>query len=85
MAALRIEKIVEKDGEIVLTGLPFAKGQHVELTVTTEPRCPAVPQTSKASALLRSKLIGLWKDRTDIPDSTELAHKLRDEAQRRRR
>jgi len=85
MSAIRIEKILEKDGEIVLTGLPFRKGEHVELTVTTEPTQTAAPATIKASALLHSKLIGLWKDRTDITDSAAFARELREQAQRRQR
>jgi hypothetical protein len=38
-----------------------------------------------AGDLLRSPLRGIWKDRTDIGDSLEYAHKLRTEAERRSR
>lgn len=38
-----------------------------------------------AGDILRSPLCGLWKDRTDIGDSIEYAHKLRMAAERRRR
>jgi hypothetical protein len=37
-----------------------------------------------AGDLLRSPLFGLWKDREDIGDSVEFAHKLRTEAEHRR-
>ena len=37
-----------------------------------------------ASQLLRSGLVGLWKDREDIEDSAECARQLRKQAQRRR-
>lgn len=84
MPAVRIERVIEKDGEIILTGLPFRKGQHVGLTVTTEPAEESVPTLGKASLLLHSKLIGLWKDRDDIEDSSAFARQLRDAAQRRR-
>ena len=31
MRAIRISKIVEKDGKIKVTGLPFTQGQKVDL------------------------------------------------------
>jgi len=37
-----------------------------------------------ASQLLRSGLVGLWKDREDIEDSADYARQLREQAQRRR-
>jgi hypothetical protein len=36
-----------------------------------------------ASQLLRSELVGMWKDREDIEDSADYARKLREQAQRR--
>lgn len=33
-----------------------------------------------ADALLHSPLVGMWSDRSDITDSSELARKLRDKA-----
>lgn len=38
-----------------------------------------------ARSLLHSGLIGLWKERTDIDDSTVYARQLREQAQNRRR
>ena len=31
MEAIHVHKVVEKDGEILLTGLPYKKGQYVEM------------------------------------------------------
>lgn len=44
------------------------------------------PRTAQElfQAITRSGLIGMWKDRTDITDSSEFARQLRERAQRRR-
>ena len=83
MEAIRFHKIVEKDGEILVKGLPFKKGQHIEMIVLMESsdRSELPPLTAKK--LLNSGLIGLWKDRTDIEDSAIYARQLREQAQRR--
>lgn len=84
MEAIRVRKVVEKDGEIVVTGLPFKKGQHVEMILLIEPLAmPGRPRLT-ARRLRRSGLIGLWKDRKDIEDSAAYARQLREQAQRRR-
>jgi hypothetical protein len=83
MEAVRVHKLVEKDGEILLTGLPCKKGQQVEMIVLIEPAAmPARPRLT-ARQLLHSGLIGLWKDREDIEDSVAYARQLREHAQRR--
>ena len=83
METIRIHKVVEKDGEITMTGLPFKKGQRVEMILLSE--VASTPQRSRLTArqLRRSALIGLWKDRTDIQDSALYARQLREQAQRR--
>jgi hypothetical protein len=83
MAAVHIEKIIEKDGEISLTGLPFKKGERVELTLSSEPAETTARRFITARELLNSEIIGMWKDREDIGDSSEFARKLREKAQRR--
>jgi len=84
MEAICLHKIVEKDGEISVTGLPCKKGQPVEMILLMEP--PGLPISPRLTArqLLSSEIIGLWKDRKDIGDSTAYARQLREEAQRRR-
>jgi len=57
-----------------------------EVQITVEPVPPAGKQrTMSASELLHSGLVGMWADRTDIGDSREFTHRLREQAQNRRR
>ncbi len=84
MEAIRIQKIVEKDGEIFMTGLPFKKGQHIEMILLIEPSSAPGQRYSTADRLRSSGLIGLWKDRKDIADSSVYARQLRDQAQNSR-
>lgn len=85
MEAVRLQRIIEKDGELLLTDLPCKKGQSVEVIVLSEPLVPAKPPRLTAKQLLESGLVGLWWDREDITDSVAYARQLREEAQRRRR
>lgn len=80
MAAIHLKKSVEKDGELLLTGLPLKKGEEVEVTIDSK---AAKPQGIPASELLKSGLVGLWKDREDIGDSSEFARKLRSRVEKR--
>ena len=83
MEAIRLHKVIEKDGEILVTGLPFKKGQYVEMILLIEPS--AMPKRSHLTArsLFHSGLIGLWEDRKDIEDSAAYARQLREQAQKR--
>ena len=81
MQAIKILEIVKKDGEIKMSGLPLKKGQRVEMIVMTEPIITASIGAT-AQNLLKSKIVGLWKDRPS-EDSTMSARRLRDEAQNR--
>ena len=81
MEALRIRDKIKKDGEIQLTGLPFKKGQIVEMFVISDP----VKKRSKSSIarqLLDSGIVGMWRDR-GIVDSAAYARALREKAQTR--
>ena len=84
MEAIRINKLVEKDGEISLTNLPFKKGQHVEMVILLKTPDKPKKKSMTARDLLNSDLIGMWKDR-DIKDSVAYARQLREQAQNRRR
>lgn len=84
MEAIRLHQVVEKDGEISVTGLPCKKGQYVEMILLIEPRATPERPHLTARRLLDSGLIGLWKDREDIKDSATYARQLRERAQRRR-
>jgi hypothetical protein len=81
MQAIKIMEIVKKDGELKMSGLPLRKGQRVEMIVMTE---PLITESIGATArnLLKSKIVGLWKDRP-IEDSAMYARILRDETQDR--
>ena len=82
MSAIRLRKSIEKDGELVLTGLPWKKGSEVEVTIENETAAPHRRQMTAAD-LLNSGLVGMWADRDDIGDSSEFARQLREKAQRR--
>jgi hypothetical protein len=84
MEAIRLHKIVEKDGEISATGLPCKKGQRVEIILLMEPSPISEAPYPTARQLIDSGLIGLWEDRKDIDDSAGYARQLREQAQRRR-
>ena len=85
MDAVRVHATLSEDGEIRVTGLPFKKGQHVELILLAEPRERAHPRRRTAKHLLRSPLVGLWENRDDIGDSSAFARRLRQQAQHRER
>lgn len=83
MEAIRLHKVVERDGEISVTGLPCKKGQYVEMILLIEPSAMPRHPPLTARRLLHSGLIGLWKDRKDVQDSAAYARQLREQAQRR--
>ena len=83
MEAIRIRQVMSRDGEVVITGLPYRKGQYVEIILLPQP----AQTTSRPPLTVRQfrelGLIGLWKGRDDIVDSSVYARQLREEAQRR--
>ena len=83
METIHLHKIVEKDGEISVTGLPYKKAQAVEMTLRVEPSGMYGRSPLTARKLLQSGLIGLWRERADIRDSADYARQLREQAQRR--
>ena len=83
MEAIRLHATFTEDGEIVLEGLPFKKGQRVELLLLAEGSpAPEEPHMT-ARQLLESPLIGLWEHRDDIGDSAAFARRLREQAEHR--
>ena len=86
MQAIRLKRTVEKSDELHLTNLSVVKGQQVESLLLFVPKTETRRKKRlTARQLLNSGLIGMWKDRTDITDSVEYAHQLREQAQRRQR
>jgi hypothetical protein len=83
MEAVRREEVIVKDGQIRLTGLPYKKGDWVEIIVLPREHETKTRPRLTVRDLRRSDLIGLWKDRIDIEDSSAYARKLREQAQQR--
>ncbi|MFC1717890.1 hypothetical protein ACFL6S_29790 [Candidatus Poribacteria bacterium] len=83
METIRLHKIIEKDGEILVTGLPYRKGQRLEMILLPESPSTYPKPRLTAIQLLRSELVGLWKDREDIEDSADYARQLREQVQKR--
>ena len=83
MEAIRLQQAVEKDGEIFLTGLPYTKGQFIEMILLSESSTPFNRPHLTARQLLQSGLVGLWEDRDDIENSSAYARRLREQAQNR--
>jgi hypothetical protein len=83
MEAIRVQQTVQKKGELTLRNLPVEKGQQVEVLLLFTPAEKSIRPRLTARQLLQSDLIGLWKDRSDITDSSTYARKLREQAQTR--
>ncbi len=83
MEAVRREEVIVEDGQIRLTGLPYKRGDWVEIIVLPRVREAEARPRLNVRQLRRSGLIGLWKDRTDIEDSSAYARRLREQAQQR--
>lgn len=83
MEALRVEQVLERDGELDVKGLPYKKGQLVEIILLPQPTKRRRPLLT-VGEFKKSGLIGMWKDRDDIQDSSVYARQLREQAQHRR-
>ena len=82
MQAIRLQKTIEKNGEISFQNLPVVEGQEVEVIVLLS-ILPTRKKVLTAHELLDSSLIGLWEERDDIIDSLAYARQLREQSQRR--
>ena len=83
MRPIRIDQIVDADGEVTLSDLPVKRGQHVEVIVLRHDTRSTVTPSLTVGQLRLSPIIGLWKDRDDIQSSEAYARKLRDASQLR--
>jgi hypothetical protein len=83
MEAVQVQQAMARDGEILITGLPYKRGQAVEVIVFLPSTTPQPHARLTVGQLRRSGLIGLWEDRDDIGDSSVYARKLREQAQER--
>lgn len=83
MKAVRVQQVIAKDGEVVVKGMPYKKGQVVEVIVLPQPSETRPRSRLTVRQLRQSGLIGMWKDRDDIQDSATYARRLRERAQKR--
>jgi len=83
MEAIRVQQVIAEDGEVVITDLPYKKGQAVEIILLLQPPRTVPRSRLTVRQLRQSGLIGLWKDRNDIRDSSAYARRLREQAQKR--
>jgi hypothetical protein len=83
MEAVQVQQVIAQDGEVLITGLPYKKGQSVEIIVFLHPTTLPPRARLTVGRLRRSGLIGLWQDRDDIGDSSVYARRLREQAQQR--
>jgi hypothetical protein len=82
METIRISLTLEQDGEIHVSGLPWKRGQRIEMIVLPDADQIERPALT-ADRLLASGVIGIWRDRDDLGDSADYARELREQAQRR--
>lgn len=83
MEAIRVQQVIAEDGKITITDLPYNKGETVEVIVLSQPTDAAPKLRLTVQKLRQSGLIGMWKDRQDIQDSSTYARQLREQAQKR--
>ena len=83
METVPVQQVIARDGEVLLTGLPYKRGQAVEIVVFLQPTTPLPRTRLTVGQLRRSGLIGLWQDREDMGDSSVYARHLREQAQQR--
>ena len=83
MEAVQVQQVMTRDGELLITGLPYKRGQAVQIIVFAPPPAPRLRGRLTVGQLRQSGLIGLWEDRADIGDSSAYARQLREQAQHR--
>lgn len=83
MEAVRLHKVVDRDGEISAKGLPCRKGQSVETILLFDPEAGPPRAQLTARQLIESGIAGLWRDRKDIQDGAAYARRVREQSQLR--
>ena len=68
MEAIRIQQVMSRDGEVVITGLPYRKGQFVEIILLPQPAQTTVRPHLTVRQFRELGLIGLWGDRDPNSD-----------------
>ena len=57
MEAVQVQQVIAKDGEVLITGLPYKRGQAVEIIVFLQPATPLPRARLTVGRLRRSGLI----------------------------
>ncbi|ETR70716.1 MAG: hypothetical protein OMM_08611 [Candidatus Magnetoglobus multicellularis str. Araruama] len=83
MNALRVQKVLSDDGKIQLSNLPFKRGQTIEVILFLYSDHKIKSSSLSVKDLKKSRLIGMWKDRNEIQDSSLYARELRNQTQTR--
>ena len=83
MEAVQVHQVMARDGEILITGLPYKRGQAVEVIVFVPPSTSQPRARLTVAQMRKSGLVGLWEGRDDIDDSAVYARQLREQAQER--
>jgi len=78
MDTIRIQQVITEDGEVRLSGLPYKKGESVEIILLSQHESVAPLTVGKFRS---SGLIGVWQDREDLGDSPAYARQLREQAE----
>ena len=84
MEAVRVQQVVVKDGEVLVRGIPYKKGQLVDIIVLSQPPKTMPRSHLTVRQLRQSGLTGLWKERDDIQYSSAYARRLRTNSKTRR-
>jgi hypothetical protein len=56
---IEVERVIERDREVVVTGLPFRKGERVRVLVTPDDEAATPRRYLTARELLESGLAGI--------------------------
>jgi len=83
MNAIRVQKVLSDDGKIQLSNLPFKRGQTIEVILFLYSDQKQHSSSISVKEFKKSRLIGMWKDRNEIQDSSSYARQLRKQAQTR--
>jgi hypothetical protein len=71
------------DGKVIIPDEPLDLEKDQQLQVTIQPAPASAERYITGTELAHSDIVGMWKDREDIKDSTEFVNELRRRIERR--
>ncbi|MEI6218039.1 MAG: hypothetical protein WCP86_04010 [bacterium] len=83
MEAIRVRSAVVRDGEIRVTGLPCHKGEDIEVILFMNSSESNPKRQLTARKLRSADVCGIWRQRSDLGDSSAFARGLREKSQSR--